>query len=214
MTYTVVALQAEPRKRNRVRVRLEPDAPLVLDRRLAAALQIGQRLSELELEGLQQADEVEQTVQWAVRQTTRRPHSEAEIRQRMNRKRLAPEVQADALSRLKADGWLDDQKFASFWVENRDTFRPRGARALRAELRRKGVRSEAIEAALQAHDDAAAALAAGRKAARRWKGAEASTFEQHVVAYLMRRGFDYSTGASTARLLWEEAGERGEENSR
>ena len=39
-------------------------------------------------------------------------------------------------------GYLDDAAFARAWVESRDRARPRGARALRDELRRKGVAAE------------------------------------------------------------------------
>src|SRR6266542_33079 len=44
-----------------------------------------------------------------------------------------------ALARLAELGLVDDAAFARFWVENRQACRPRGAGALRDELRRKGI---------------------------------------------------------------------------
>ena len=43
------------------------------------------------------------------------------------------------VDRLEARGLIDDAQFAAYWVEQRQTFRPRGSRALRFELRAKGV---------------------------------------------------------------------------
>ncbi len=53
-----------------------------------------------------------------------------------------------AIERLTDLGMLDDEAFARAWVESRDRARPRGERALRAELRQKGVADRAMAAAL------------------------------------------------------------------
>ena len=97
---------------------------------------------------------------------------ERELRLKLNRKKLDDDVLEAVVQRMKEHGWIDDHAFAEAWVENRRVFRPRGARALRSELRGKGVTSEAIEAVLEGYDEDAAAYDAGVKAARRWQQAE------------------------------------------
>ena len=47
--------------------------------------------------------------------------------------------------RLRRDRLLDDRDFARYWVENRESFNPRGARMLSAELRQRGYRVATIK---------------------------------------------------------------------
>jgi regulatory protein len=54
-----------------------------------------------------------------------------------------------AIERLGELGMLDDEAFATQWVESRDRARPRGERALRQELRQKGIDSETIARTLE-----------------------------------------------------------------
>ncbi len=51
---------------------------------------------------------------------------------------------------------LDDAAFATQWVESRDRARPRGERALRQELRQKGIDSDTIARTLDQRSAAAA----------------------------------------------------------
>ena len=56
----------------------------------------------------------------------------------------------DAVARLEERGFLDDEVFASAWVESRDRARPRGEHALRRELALKGVDRGVIDGVLAA----------------------------------------------------------------
>jgi regulatory protein len=211
VTHVVRSLQLDRRGRNRVSVRFEAGSGLAVDRNLAAQLHIGQVLSEDEIARLEAEDVVEQAVRWAVGLVARRPRSEAEIRQGLRKKKIEIVQQDRVIDRMRTQGWLDDRAFADAWVDNRRAFRPRSTQALRAELRQKGVGTEDIEAALAGHDDEAAAADAARKAARRWSSLNPEAFRQRLVGYLMRRGFDYRTSASTARMVREELAGGGEE---
>jgi regulatory protein len=84
-----------------------------------------------------------------------RPRSETEVRRRLRDAGYREDLVEGAIARLLDLGMLDDVAFARAWVESRDRARPRGARALRDELRRKGVPGEAIEAALAGREAAA-----------------------------------------------------------
>ena len=54
-----------------------------------------------------------------------------------------------AIERLLELGILDDEAFARAWVESRDRARPRGERAIREELRLKGIDRATIDAVLE-----------------------------------------------------------------
>jgi regulatory protein len=122
----------------------------------------------------------------------------------LSKRDVDPLIIEQVIERLEAKDYLDDRAFAKLWVENRFEFRPRGARALRAELYKKGLASSAIETALDDFDEHEAALRAGRKAARRWQRSDEDEFRKRVSAYLARRGFDYQLIRNIVSRMWEE----------
>ena len=114
------------------------------------------------------------------------------------------------IERLTGQGYLNDAEFARFWVENRQHFRPKGGRALRQELRQKGLDPPVIEAALSDLDPVAAAYAAGQVRAGRLAyliQADPPAFQRKLGAFLMRRGFDYEIVAEVVARLMEELAE-------
>src|SRR4051794_15087380 len=62
-----------------------------------------------------------------------RPRREPEVRRRLQKAGHDTETIDAALERLRGARLVDDAAFASYWLEQRQTFRPRGARLLRAE---------------------------------------------------------------------------------
>jgi len=134
---------------------------------------------------------VARAVDRAVRLLARRPYSRAEIRRNLDSKEIAPAVIDDALARLERLGYVDDRAFALYWIENRERFRPRGPRALRYELRQKGISESIINEVLDGLDPASSARQAAEDKARRLRGLAPDEFRQRLGAFLVRRGFDY-----------------------
>jgi regulatory protein len=200
----ITALKLQSKNRNRVSIYLDGEYRFSLNRILATGLRVGQRLSDDQIMGLKRQDLEEQTYQRAIRLLRRRPRSEYELRLNFIRHKVPDDVQETVVTRLGEVGLIDDRAFADAWVENRHLFRPRGVRALRAELRKKGVSSEVIEAALQDYDDEQAAYQAAVKGARRLKGTSWDVFRQRLGAYLARRGFDFSTISPVVSRVWRE----------
>jgi regulatory protein len=109
------------------------------------------------------------------------------------------------LAKLRDVGLVDDAAFARYWIDNRAQFRPRGARALRQELHRKGVERDVIAAALaeQAHTDEAAARQAALAKADRYRRLPWPQFAQKLSAFLLRQGFDYETARAATQAAWQ-----------
>ena len=78
-----------------------------------------------------------------------RPRSVAEVRRRLTSAGYREDLVTNTLDRLVDLQMLDDESFARQWVESRDRARPRGERALQAELRQKGIESDTIAAVLE-----------------------------------------------------------------
>src|SRR5262245_29060075 len=117
----VTALKLQARNKTRVNVSLDGEFAFGLAKILALPLRIGQELSEADVERLQTADAEEQAHERATRLLARRPRSEAEIRQRLQKAGVAAPVITTVLERLHRSGLLDDEAFAKFWVDNRTT---------------------------------------------------------------------------------------------
>jgi regulatory protein len=109
------------------------------------------------------------------------------------------------LDRLRAVALVDDAAFVRYWLDNRAQFQPKGAVALRQELRRKGVDREVIDAVLaeSEHDDDNAAIRSALAKADRFRQLPRQEFAQKLGAYLARRGFDYETVREAVNAAWQ-----------
>jgi regulatory protein len=204
MAGVITALKRQSRNRGRVNVYLDGSYRFSLSKVLADRLQIGVRYTDQQITELKQQDQEEVNYRRALRLIGRRPRSEFELRTDFERKEVPVEVQDNILERLREVELVDDHAFARSWAENRLAFRPRSARLIWDELRRKGVPRDAIEAALDGYDDEEAAYQAAQKAARRWSGSSWDEFRQRVGAYLTRRGFMYSLISPVVTRVWRE----------
>lgn len=208
-TKTITALQPQRRKEDRLNLYLDGEFAFSLHASVAAGLQVGQALSPEAAERLQHQDAVHKACERALRLLSYRPRSRAELAQRLRSKGIAESIYQEALDKLEDAGWIDDAVFARFWVEEREYFRPRSQRALRTELRRKGVSDSLIEESLQEINEQESAYQAAFGRAQRWARLDYQTFRRRLGGFLQRRGFDYGIVKETVERLWKEcAGEQ------
>lgn len=135
-----------------------------------------------------------------------RLRSTKEVNDHLRKKSFDAAACSHAVKRLKELGYLDDAEFARFWVESRDTHRPRGKRALAWELRRKGIADSVIEDVLArfAGDERTLARTAARKRAATLASNDPMEFRSKLGAFLARRGFGYDVAEQVVNELWEE----------
>jgi regulatory protein len=132
-----------------------------------------------------------------------RSRSVAEVRRRLATAGYRADLIDGAITRLGDLGMLDDEAFARAWVGSRDRARPRGERALREELRLKGVDRGIVDEVLEERrqtDDPEAVP--DRDAAERLLSRHGRMLEriddprqrrQRAYALLARNGFDPET---------------------
>lgn len=207
----ITALQVQKRNPNRVNIHLDGEYAFGLARIVAAWLNVGQSLDEEKIAKLQTEDARERAMQQAMLFLSYRARSEKEIRQNLIKHEIPDVVIDETIERLRRNGFANDKQFASAWVENRSTFRPRGRRALALELRQKGIDDSTIESALEDVDEDTLAYEAGQKKARKLKVQEWSEFRKKMSDFLARRGFSYSVIAPIVSRLWNEIHAEGEE---
>ena len=201
----------EPQANNAERINLYVDGHFLLGVNATIVLQMGlkleQELSPAQLEQLRSEEALQQAVERAYNYLSYRPRSREEVRRYLRRKQTAPEIIDAALERLDRLELVNDHEFASFWAENREQYSPRGARAIKNELRMKGVNREVVDELISDEKDEEFALRAGRKKALSLlhnPAMDFMTFRTRLGSFLQRRGFDYEIVARTVKVLWQE----------
>ena len=209
---TITAIKQQKRNPQRVNLFLDGFYAFPLAKIVAAWLKVGQELSPEKLAALQTEDEAEKAFQRSLHFLSYRPRSQAEVERNLRKHEVPETLIAPVIERLKAAKLLDDTDFARRWVENRATFRPRGAYALRQELRQKGVADSSILQALEDLDETELARQAAMRKASQLAGLEWQAFRTKLSAFLARRGFGYDIVAEVCRETWESLKEKQSSN--
>jgi len=206
MEREITAIKAQKRNQQRVSIYLNGEFAFGLSRFVAAWLEPGRKLTDAEIEKLQQDDTYEVAFQKALQFINYRPRSVEETRRRLLKKGFSDEVVSTTLEKLLANHWLDDLNFSRQWIENRNAFRPRSDRLLAHELRLKGVADNVIAQALDKFggDENELAYQAGIKKAKKCRYETKFDFLKKVGDYLGRRGFHYGIIKPAVERLWKE----------
>lgn len=203
-----VVTAVEPQRRRggkRCNVFLDGRYAFSLESDVALGLRVGEPLSEGQRVEFLSKDHAARCYDAALRFLAARPRSEQEVRRRLAEHGHPGELIDGAIAKLREYRLLDDTAFAQYWVEQRQTHRPRGARLLKLELRQKGLTSEqAGEALSELGDEGESAYQAAAKRARTLRGLDERTFRQRIGSFLQRRGFDYEASATAIKRLWAE----------
>ncbi len=100
---------------------------------------------------------------------------------------VAPEITDRVFERVQQKGYVSDESFTRWWVENRNQTKGSSLRKLRSELQEKGVPNVIIDNALSVTDrnDYHELQKIIAKKAKRYDD------EQKLMQYLARQGFSY-----------------------
>lgn len=207
-TFTVTKINPGVRDQNRVNVFLDGHFAFSLDvtQVIDFGVKVGQKITPERLTELQTASEFgklyQRTLEWALT----RPHSVLETknylkrrqikRRQLNRQRVRDEkkplnefedeVVELVVERLIERGFLNDQKFAEYYVENRYIRKGISQKRLRLELRQKGVEQDIIANALEKiprpEDEEIKKIIAKKR--RKYD-------DFQLIGYLVRQGFNF-----------------------
>jgi regulatory protein len=167
---------------------------------------VGDHLDQRAIERLRNADEPDRATAAALNLLAHRGRSEHELRQRLGQKGYTPAAIDETIRRVVDWGYLNDERFASAWVEQRQAGKQRSRRALAHELREKGVDRETIETTLEeAEIDEIAD--ARQIAADKWRKERAlppDKRRQRTAAFLARRGYGWDVARQVLNELADE----------
>jgi len=210
---TRIAPQRDP-----ARVSLYIDGSFVLGISTAImedqGLRVGQEFTAAQVATLHAHDELGKAVDKALAFLTSRPRSIREVRDRLKEKEIPAETIDAVMIRLEGWGYIGDEGFARYWIENRTANQPRGKRLLRQELWLKGVERETVDQVLEEAElnEESAALGLARKRLGQLRSLDEQTQRRRLGAFLQRRGYDWPTVKHALDTLFSEAteGEDGE----
>ena len=198
----VTAITAQQKNKNRVNVMVEGRYRFSLDIFQVSELgiRVGKDYTDTELIALETESQFGKVYARALEYCLMRPHSAQEVRDYLYRKTrdsrqkdgglkkgVSPEITVRVFDRLDEKGYVNDEHFAKYWIENRNMTKGASQRKLTAELRSKGVDQSIIARFLvdSLRSDADELQKVITKKRARYPD------DQKLIHYLLRQGFGY-----------------------
>jgi len=163
-------------------------------------IKVGAEYAEEELVALEAESQFGKVYTRALEYCLSRPHSAKEVRDYLYRKTrdtrtqtgdikkgVSPEITQRVFDRLVDRNYINDEKFASYWFENRNLKKGTSMRKMVVELRAKGVENSIIEVLLANSERSDTEEVQKIIAKKRSRYPD----EQKLIAYLARQGFNY-----------------------
>ena len=200
MKITAITIQA--RDKNRVNVSVDGKYRLSLDvyQLVDLGIKMGKEYTEAEMVDLEEESQFGKLYTRALEYCLMRPHSKKELRDYLYRKTrdtpnktggmrkgVSVALTQRVFDRLEEKQYIDDEKFAIFWIENRNLRKGSSKRKLSAELSAKGVDRAITEKYLgetERTDESELQKIILKKRSR-------YDDEQKFMSYLARQGFSY-----------------------
>jgi regulatory protein len=189
-------IKPQQRRKNRFNIYVDGEFVLGIDaQRLAETqLKVGDEITEDEIQKLIEKVSLGKLLDKIYKFLAFRPRTEGEIQDFLFKKEASKKEKDLIVARLKNQGYLNDEEFARWWIEQRSKFRPKGKRILRKELLQKGLKGEVIEEVLKTQvDEFSLALKAAQKRYPRYKDLDQREFLRKMGQFLERRGFSWET---------------------
>ena len=198
----ITAISVQVRDKSRVNVSVDGRYRFSLDILQVADLgiRIGKEYTEEELIALEEESQFGKLYTRALEYALVRPRSRREIEQYLYRKTRATRRKDGTIKegvsvaltervfkRLDEKGYINDDKFARFWVENRNVRKGSSLRKLRSELSAKGVNAAIIDEVI-ADTDRSDENEIDKIIEKKYQRYDD---QQKLMAYLARQGFGY-----------------------
>ncbi|HZJ34977.1 MAG TPA: RecX family transcriptional regulator [Candidatus Angelobacter sp.] len=199
----ITDIKLQTRDKNRVNVSVDGKYRFSLHsyQLVELGIKIGREYDEAELIALEQESQFGKVYGRALEYCLMRPHSSREVKDYLYRKTrsmriktgelkpgVSPEIMSRVFERLIDKNYIDDTKFAKYWVENHSLAKGSSFRKLTIELRAKGINDEIIQQVM------AGTERSDREEIQKIITKKRAHYpdEQKLTMYLARLGFAYS----------------------
>lgn len=156
----ITSISIQKKDKNRINVMVDGKYRFSLDvfQLVDLGIKVGADYTDEQLTNLEQESQFGKVYGRALEYSLMRPHSAREVRDYLYRKTrptrtktgevrpgIPTEVTTRVFDRLVEKGYVDDEKFARYWVDNRSLRKGASKRKLSSELSSKGVERSIIE---------------------------------------------------------------------
>ncbi|MBR2996895.1 RecX family transcriptional regulator [Candidatus Saccharibacteria bacterium] len=198
--FVVTELRQGVKNPNRVNVFIDGKYEFSLDvtQVVEYKLKKGMKLTAEQVAEYKKASEYGKLYQRTLEWVLTRPRSEREtrdyLRKKIYDKKLDNNYIEKIIEKLKLKKYLDDEKFAEWYVENRFVKKGVSIKRLKMELMKKGVKRELAEATINKigrGDETEIKKIVAKKRTR--------YDDERLISYLVRQGFDYHLAQTVVR---------------
>ena len=194
-----------PQKRDKTRCNIEIDGKfycgMKLDTVLANGLKAGINVDPNELSRLQLESEKLTALDKALKHISVSMKTEKEIRVFLKSKGYLQDVSDYVLDKMKEYGYVDDETYASSYVEGAS--KRKGSRLIQLELKQKGVDGQIIDSVLSTLEDETESAKRCLEKYMRGKTVDEVTLKK-AYRNLLSKGFDYDTCRQAIESLKDE----------
>lgn len=198
----ITAITAQQKLPHRVNIFVDGVYRLSLDiaQIVEMEIKIGKEYTEEELSAIENESMFGKLYTRTLEYCFKRPHSAKEVRDYLYKKTrdsrnkdgsvkkgISPDITERVYKRLHERGYIDDEKFTRFWIENRQLRKGISERKLRLELQQKGIEKSIIETVLSENIRNETEEIQKIIAKKRNKYPDDMKLKQ----YLLRQGFSY-----------------------
>jgi len=198
----ITSISVQVRDKNRVNVSVDGKYRLSLDifQLVDLGIKVGNEYTDAELTNLEEESQFGKLYMRALEYCLMRPHSKRELKDYLYRKTrdtrtktgdvrkgVSTALTERVFNTLEEKGYIDDEKFATFWIANRNLRKGSSKKKLSSELSTKGVDRTIIERLLEEtdRDDMTELQKIIDKKRPRYDD------QQKFMSYLGRQGFSY-----------------------
>lgn len=143
-------------------------------------------------------DKYQKLRDYALKLLSYRPRSVQEIRGKLMQLSIKRGIKLTYVDKVISDlttlNLLNNEEFAKWWLEQRQTFRPKGEKLLKMELKSKGIEKEVIDRIFtkkpeEKNRELENALTVARKKFPLYKNLPKEKIKIRLAGHLVRRGF-------------------------
>ncbi len=193
----ITAITQQKKRKDRVSIYLDGvfSFGLDLETMMTHHLKVGMDLTDEDTARLLKMGEYALLYNKVLSLISRRPRTEKEVIDYLHKHEAGETLVSSMISRLKERKFLDDKAFITWYIDQRNTFRPKGKTALVAELRQKGISNDLIAASFieEPIDEMSLAKVAVTKKLRQFARVPEDKRKEKIIGFLSRRGFSWNT---------------------
>lgn len=193
----ITSITRQQKDRNRLNIFLDGEFCFGLYENsvLKFGLRNGDELEQSEIDKIKEFDELEYGKKTAYTFLAYRQRSKKELSRKLQQKKISEKTIKKVLEILEKQKYIDDEKFAKNFLEDKLKSKPAGRRLLKLKLSEKGISREILQKTIDENYSDEKEFEAASLLLKKYKTgikkADSNEMKSKCYRYLISRGFDF-----------------------